>query len=188
MRKPRPWSIPLGSLTPGRNRLEFDLAIEDIGGERHEVAENPSFETLIGPVKVELDIVRRGRRLLVSGRVRFRARMRCALCGVEYERDYDESLATEFVAEGEVPPPDGKVMVNRDVEEFQFKDDFLELGPLVHDTIHLAIPIAPRCGPGCKGACPRCGKSLNDGPCDCAPESDSPFAELVRLRDEERSG
>ena len=188
MRKPRPWLIPLGSLTPGRNRLEFDLAIEEIGGERHEVAENPSFEALVGPVRVELDIVRRGRRLLVSGRVRFRALMRCALCGAEYECGYDENLDTEFVAEGAVPPPDGKVMVNRDVERFRFKDDHLNLGPLVHDTIHLAVPIAPRCRPDCKGVCPRCGKNLNDGPCACLPADDSPFAELTRLTDEEPSG
>ena len=37
------------------------------------------------------------------------------------------------------------------------------------------------CKPDCKGLCCRCGKNLNDGPCDCRKEPDSRFAALQQL-------
>ncbi|MFO7675925.1 MAG: DUF177 domain-containing protein [bacterium] len=179
--KRRPWRVPIATLKQGSNRLEFELEPADIGAEKHEVAENPSFLKLVGLIKVGLDIVRSGRRFLVNGVVRFRARMVCAVCAGEFVRDYAEPLQTEFLGEGEVPPVDGKVMDGRDVERLRFEGDALELGPLVRDTIHLAIPIAPTCRPDCKGQCPTCGKDLNEGPCGCSPPADSPLAELKRL-------
>ncbi|MEO0078115.1 MAG: DUF177 domain-containing protein [candidate division WOR-3 bacterium] len=31
----------------------------------------------------------------------------------------------------------------------------------------MAIPIAPRCRPDCRGVCPECGANLNEGSCGC---------------------
>lgn len=181
MKRPRPWRIPIAVLKQGRNRLAFDLDVAEIGGEKHEVAENPLFERMTGPLKVDLSITRTGRRFLVNGTVRFRARMACALCGREFTRDYAEPLQTEFFGEGEVPPADGKLTAGRDVEYLQFRDDALELSPLVRDAIHLAIPIAPTCRPDCRGPCPTCGKDLSEGHCDCPTRTDSPFAGIRKL-------
>jgi len=181
VKKTRPLRIPIESLKQGSNRLELEFDIVELGGDRHEVAENPSFEQLEGLVKVELDIVRTGRRFLVNGAVRFRARMMCAVCTREYERDFVEPLQTEFLGEGEVPPPDGKVLDGHDVEYVKFSDDTFDVGPMVRDAIHLAIPIAPACRPDCKGLCVTCGRELNDGPCDCPPPADTPFAGLDEL-------
>jgi uncharacterized protein len=181
VKKPRLLRIPIAALKQGANRLRFELDITDIGGERREVAENPLFEQTVGLITIELEIVRSGRRFLVNGIVRFRAALVCAVCAKEFSRDFAEPLETEFLGEGEVPAPDGKVMDGRDVEWLSFKDDHLDLGPLVRDAIHLAIPIAPVCRAGCRGRCAGCGRDLNDGPCDCPPPADSPFIDLKQL-------
>ncbi|HDQ98699.1 MAG TPA: DUF177 domain-containing protein [candidate division WOR-3 bacterium] len=181
MRRPHSWRIPISALRQGPNRLTFDLDIAEVGGEEHEVAENPLFDRLVGPLKVELDITRTGRRFLVNGVVRFRARLACAVCGREFVGEYAEPLQTEFLGEGEVPPPDGKVLAGKEVEYLRFKDEALDLGPLVRDAVHLAVPIAPTCRPDCRGACPTCGQDLNQATCDCAKPTESPFAGLKKL-------
>ncbi|MBQ1352125.1 MAG: DUF177 domain-containing protein [Oscillospiraceae bacterium] len=42
------------------------------------------------------------------------------------------------------------------------------------DTKHL-------CSDDCKGLCPRCGKNLNEGPCQCKSEVDPRLAALAQL-------
>ena len=37
------------------------------------------------------------------------------------------------------------------------------------------------CKPDCKGLCFRCGKNLNEGDCDCRPETDPRLAVLGQL-------
>lgn len=175
-RQPRRWTIPFTLLKPGENRMSFDLELDEIGVNEHEVAENPLFEVLKQPVLVELVITRSGRRFLVRGSVKFRAKLQCAVCLEEFEREYDEKLAGEVVAEGEVPSIQGKVPGHAD--RVRFEVDALDLGSLVRDTIHLAIPIAPKCRPDCRGLCPVCGKDLNQGECGCPRQEPSALAGL----------
>jgi uncharacterized protein len=41
-----------------------------------------------------------------------------------------------------------------DGETFPLDGDHLDLGPMVHDTVLLALPLAPLCGPDCLGPAP----------------------------------
>lgn len=189
--RPRLWTVPFSDIKEGQNRLDYELDLDELGITEHEVAENPSFETLVGRVRVELNILRRGRRFLLDGTVRFRAKLQCAVCNEEFERDYAEEMTSEYVEEGDVPSPQGLLMDNQDRDRVAFQGDELQVAPLVRDTIHLAIPMAPKCRPDCKGLCPRCGKDLNEGDCDCPKNAESPFAELAGIKEknpEEKAG
>jgi len=44
----------------------------------------------------------------------------------------------------------------------------IDLDPAIREEIILDYPIKPLCSPECKGLCPRCGQSLNEGGCSCA--------------------
>jgi len=161
----QPWLIPIAALKQGDNVLEFEGSARELGLEPHEVAENPSFETLVGPIRARVVVTRSGSRSIVRGRVRFRTRLECAVCWCEFEQDFDEELSAELVSterEARVHEPD-----ERDAERLTPHGDALDLFPLVHDAIHLAIPIAPRCRPDCRGVCPECGVNLNQGDCEC---------------------
>jgi uncharacterized protein len=169
MRKPKTWLIHVPGLKQGENRISFELDIEEILGTSREVAENPSFQQLVGPDRVEMVIVKTGKRLLVNGKVGFRARLLCATCGKSFEKDFLEDMASEFVGEEEAALADRELEPDELVQEM-FQGNVLNVLAAVRDTIHLGIPLAPKCSPGCKGVCPKCGADLNEEECACSKE------------------
>jgi uncharacterized metal-binding protein YceD (DUF177 family) len=52
----------------------------------------------------------------------------------------------------------------------RLEGDFLDLEPLVRDTVVLSLPLAPVCTPDCSGLCVDCGQRLDDLPADHAHE------------------
>lgn len=158
--------IRLAGLRQGENLLEYELSARELGLGDRVVTENPSFESLVGPVRVSLTAVRTGQQLLLSGRVVFRARLACALCGGVYEQDFDEPLSAEF-ASCETDHP-GHGIDAEEIECQPVTTDEIELVPIIRDAIHLAVPIAPACRPDCKGLCGICGANLNLSSCECA--------------------
>jgi len=169
-----PLDIPLASLRQGENKLNFRLQPSDLELRPREVAENPAFEFFVGPVNVALAIARSGLRLLVTGSVSYRAKLECAICACEYECDFSEPLTAEFLSCDEEPEEPARRPECED--EGGLHGDWLNLLPMVRDTIHLAVPIAPRCRPDCRGLCPQCGADLNKGQCGCAAVRSRPRA------------
>jgi uncharacterized metal-binding protein YceD (DUF177 family) len=159
-------NIPLASLKQGENKLNFELQPHVLDLQPREVAENPSFEFFVGPMNVALKIIRSGLRLMVTGSVSYRARLECAMCACEYEWDFDEPLAAEFLSCDDLPEEPGRKAGCE--ERGGLHGNWLDLLPMVRDAIHLAVPIAPRCRPDCRGLCPVCGADLNKGQCGCA--------------------
>lgn len=48
-------------------------------------------------------------------------------------------------------------------------DEFkLDLDKLIKDDLLLELPSKVLCNDNCRGLCPKCGKNLNEGSCDCA--------------------
>src|SRR4029077_7784182 len=73
----------------------------------------------------------------------------------------------------------------------------IDLRPAVREGSPLAAPrggeeltpAVPRwvvCRDDCRGLCPRCGKDLNAGPCDCPPAEDLRWKGLAALKDKLR--
>ncbi|MBM3314856.1 DUF177 domain-containing protein [candidate division WOR-3 bacterium] len=166
----RPLLVGLSGLRPGENLLEFEHEPGQLGLDPREVAENPSFERLVGTMRERVTITRDGTRLLVRGRVAFRARLQCAACGTEYERDFDEELGAEVVDLARVPSTPAHRSDPAEPEGLLAGGDLLDLATLVRDAVHLAVPIAPVCRPGCRGVCPCCGADRNEIDCGCRSE------------------
>jgi uncharacterized protein len=59
----------------------------------------------------------------------------------------------------------------------------IDLTPAVREELVLAAPAFLECREDCKGLCPRCGRDLNLGPCDCPPVTDPRWAALEGLKD-----
>ena len=49
--------------------------------------------------------------------------------------------------------------------------DSVTIDPDIREEIMLEHPIRILCKPDCRGLCSFCGTNLNDGPCDCKPET-----------------
>ena len=50
----------------------------------------------------------------------------------------------------------------------------LDLTEAIRQYALLAIPMKPLCREDCAGLCPNCGRSLNQGGCDCPPQEADP--------------
>ncbi|MFH1441078.1 MAG: DUF177 domain-containing protein [Candidatus Omnitrophota bacterium] len=60
---------------------------------------------------------------------------------------------------------DKKLKLNYQVAS---KDQIIDIDPDIREEIILEYPLKPLCRPDCKGLCHKCGKSLNEGGCNCA--------------------
>jgi uncharacterized protein len=58
----------------------------------------------------------------------------------------------------------------------------LDLTEAVRQYALLALPMKTLCRQDCAGLCPTCGRNLNQGGCDCPPQSVDPrFSKLSNL-------
>jgi uncharacterized protein len=103
----------------------------------------------------------------------------CDSCGKRFRQQkqvtVERMIVTELANEGDDDALDLIVLENNG----------LDVEALMRDEIILAIDTKNLCKEDCKGRCPKCGKDLNEGPCDCKPELDSRFAVLAKLLQQE---
>jgi len=66
---------------------------------------------------------------------------------------------------------------------FPLVGDSVDLEEVVRTVFVLNLDSKLLCRPDCRGLCARCGKNLNDGPCNCQKEIDPRLAALKQLLD-----
>ena len=64
---------------------------------------------------------------------------------------------------------------------FELVGDDADLDDIFTTAVVLNMDSKLLCKPDCKGLCPRCGKDLNEGPCDSKPERDPRLQVLEKL-------
>ncbi len=134
--------------------------------------------TLAGPLQVRLEAQEVGDGVVVRGTVTGDVRWECRRCLTEVVRTVSEEVAFLFEDEASAEEADGELyaLPERGVE--------LDVGEAVREHFVLAVPRFVVCREGCRGLCPRCGKNLNEGPCDCeVDEVDERWAPLRKLAD-----
>lgn len=67
-----------------------------------------------------------------------------------------------------------KELVKEDLEFSYYEGDRIDLTELIREQILLDEPIKHLCSGDCKGICQKCGKNLNEGPCNCKEEHQDP--------------
>jgi len=143
-------------------------------------ADDPMFEglgiALREPVVVSGQIIAAGPdRFYWRGMLETAVGTSCRRCLVPVVRPFTAKVDVLFSEDQEsddpsvyVIPPDTKM---------------LDLSPAVREELILAAPDYVLCRDDCRGLCPRCGKDLNERPCDCGPETPDPrWAGLAALK------
>lgn len=112
--------------------------------------------------------------LVMKGTVRTRIHGICDRCAGEFQRDIsfpiDAVLVTELSSEED-----------EDENIFPLVGDSADLEEIVRTVFVLNLDSKLLCREDCKGICPRCGKNLNLGKCDCRKEPDPRLAALAQL-------
>ena len=114
--------------------------------------------------------------LMMEGQVRTTIHGICDRCAGSFDREVtfpiDVVLVTELANEE-----------NEDEWVFPLEGDSADLDDIVRTVFVLNLDSKLLCKEDCKGLCPKCGKNLNDGPCNCQKELDPRFAALKQLLD-----
>ena len=112
--------------------------------------------------------------LMMKGTIRTCIHGTCDRCASDFDRDMelpiDAVLVTELANEE-----------NEDEWVFPLEGDSADLEDIVRTIFVLNLDSKLLCKDDCKGLCCRCGKNLNDGPCNCQKELDPRFAALKQL-------
>ena len=126
------------------------------------------------PVKAEGTVRNTAGVLMMTGEISTRIHGICDRCASPFDRDVTIPLEVVLVTE----------MANEENEDewvFPLEADSADLDDIVRTVFVLNLDSKLLCREDCKGLCHRCGKNLNDGPCDCRKELDPRFAALKQL-------
>lgn len=157
---------------------------------------------LRGPLSVSLDLMSADGMIAVTGVVEGTAVRQCVRCLKEYDDPLAFSVHAAFAREGkeskvpshqskavELPKgrhaplkPDPEIEEEEDEgdERYFYQGDHIELAPMLREHIILAAPMQPLCQVDCPGLCARCGKDLNEGPCQCPAEAPATAIRVIR--------
>lgn len=122
--------------------------------------------------EIALDLTGLSDGVVAKGRAGVAIELVCNRCLVEWT----DVLQTSFEQVFRFHPDD-------EDEELPLEQGaWIDLEPVVHDELSLAVPLTPLCRGDCKGLCPTCGNDLNIDPCaGHGEEASSPFAALKQL-------
>ncbi len=155
---------------------------------------------LRGPVSVSLDLAQADEMIAVTGVLEGTVIRQCVRCLKEYDEALAFSVRAAFAPEGKEQkvgprqlkasePRKGRLASKPETdieaedegdERYFYQSDHIELGPMLREHIILASPMQPLCRENCAGLCARCGKDLNEGPCECPAEAPSTAIRVIR--------
>ena len=126
------------------------------------------------PVKAEGSVRNTAGVLMMKGDITTCIHGTCDRCANDFDREIffpiDVVLVTEMANEE-----------NEDERVFPLEGDSADLEDIVRTVFVLNLDSKLLCSEDCKGLCHRCGKNLNEGPCNCQKELDPRFAALKQL-------
>ena len=126
------------------------------------------------PVRAEGQVRNTAGVLMMTGSIETTIHGTCDRCASSFDREIffpiDVVLVTELSNEE-----------NEDEWVFPLEGDSADLDDIVRTVFVLNLDSKLLCNEDCKGLCHRCGKNLNDGPCNCQKELDPRFAALKQL-------
>lgn len=103
-----------------------------------------------------------------QGHIDGQVALECRRCLTDLTEEVHETVHLLFAGPGDEEAAD-----DPDVYPIDLQRDELDLRPAVREQWLLAVPTFVVCSDECKGICPSCGADLNEGPCTCAPKTDS---------------
>ncbi len=150
-------------------------------------ARDVDVEEMVGKGQARVEIRKTGSTYNLKGTLTFKLRHQCARCLEEFEREYEEKMDYIFRRGSERMAREIRLK-GEDLDTYYIIEDHIDLLPLFHDTILLAIPMKPLCREDCRGLCPVCGHNLNKGDCEHVKnkekEIDPRWAKLLEIKTE----
>jgi uncharacterized protein len=134
------------------------------------------------PVWLSFDVTKDDQRFHLDGKVRTTLELTCGRCLEPFRLDVEAPFDLRYLPKA-ANTGEGEVEIEEDdLTTAYYTDDIIDLGQLMAEQFHLALPMKPLCDETCRGLCPNCGTNLNVGSCQCQTTwADPRFAPLKSL-------
>ncbi len=172
--------IELDNLKSGSCLRQGDLEASELGLEGQ-----PRF-VFFGPLGLDVRVSTTDQSsIYITGELVYTAQGECRRC----LKNIKATVKTEL--RGMYAFPEALTKLSMSEEERQEQGIFpldnnareIDLTAIVRENIVLEYPGFFQCENDCRGLCPRCGKGLDDGSCDCRDESMDPrWSKLLDLK------
>ena len=110
---------------------------------------------LITPITVSGTSILQGDDVYVDGTIKCKIVGECARCLKKVEREWSCEFSVVYA------------VTRQDEDDYLYENGRVDLTPAVEDVVLTSLPTVIYCKDDCLGLCPKCGKDLNDGPCNC---------------------
>lgn len=148
-----------------RFERKFPTSVFRDVGEPYRVAED---------VLLEFDITKDNRRFHLVGSVETTLELMCGRCLEPFRLPVHADFDLRYLPHAE-NAGEGEIEVEEDdLTTAYYSDDVIDLGQLITEQFHLALPMKPLCEAACRGLCPQCGINLNTGSCNCSTSWEDP--------------
>lgn len=117
-------------------------------------------------VRVSVAYYRAGLDVYLSGTLEGSITGVCARCTEEFHFPLTTELRL-VLAPRSTDARGGGALAAEDLSLSFFEGKEIDLTPLVHEQVLLALPTRPLCREECRGLCPGCGADLNTEACRC---------------------
>jgi len=131
------------------------------------------------PAAIELSYYRGGRELFFRGHITAAAIGYCARCTEPYDFEIDADFHAVLLPRPEETDADGE-LDDEQLDVGYYDDDLVDLTPMIHDQVIVALPTRPLCDEDCLGLCPQCGNNRNINPCTCTASTGDPRLAVLR--------
>jgi uncharacterized protein len=142
----------------------------------------PDMEKL-EPVQARFQVSRSGGETFrVQGEWRGAAEVLCGRCREPFRLPLSTPFALTFFPESSLPrpAPGESELVAETVDVCSYREQRIEVLPMLEEQVHLALPMRFLCAEDCRGICPHCGTNRNHGECTCEDRSPDPRLQVLR--------
>jgi uncharacterized protein len=149
--------IKLSNLVNGRYDYEFIGKIKEI-----EIS-----EPYIDNYKTKVVLNKFENQIILDVETDISAKLICDRCASDFQSIITSKYRMIYLFSHYADNTDNEKI---DVVYLHPETDKIDLSKDVRDYALLALPMKKLCSEDCKGLCPKCGKNLNDGSCNCKDE------------------
>jgi uncharacterized protein len=156
--------IPVDDITATPTALEYT---EEVGELNDRLGRGVrDFRVPEGGLGVDLECYRAGLDVFFRGTLQGAVVGTCSRCLEEYPFGLEHPFVFVLTPRAAATLPESQLSADDMALSF-YEGEEIDVTPLVHEQVILALPTRPLCREDCRGLCPRCGANLNAGPCAC---------------------
>ena len=158
--------IKVSNLANGRDDFYFNGNVNDL-----KIPDPYS-----GKFRINIVLNKFDNQIILDAETYIPANFICDRCARDFQAEINSKFKMVYLFRSNIDESENE---KGEVVYLHPETDKIELDDDIRDYAILAVPMKKLCSEECKGLCPKCGKNLNDGPCNCTEEIIDPRWEPI---------